>query len=445
MNVGEGLRVENKFMFKIKIPKILFLALDSASFYKRSFYNTNDLVKLANKYKENLVRQRVDKLDYKSLDDTKFGGLRGNFSTLLTWKGFVKRGTSVVSYYSVGRDGRLINAICSGDIILDGKNFIANTNNKKLADLLEIESWLFGVREGQAHIKIMLQKNPNIPLKRDSVNFPKESVAKSSKDQYFIRALVNNFLGSDNKILEYNITNLWGGKKFNKKNIHLLLVVPTKNNPWHEILAVKNEDLFINKPLLLDIDLEKHICFDKKGNRYKLYSLDEALKEFSAGDDNIEQRLDYKWEDLKKNASKTEIEFREIKEDEFSVFLDRFLNWHKEFDIDNKRVVGIKVSSSGGPDVILSFSGGTIQKLELEHEWKNYLEHGHHKDNAWSGAWLFAEEEWDEDKIIKIFSYLKPLHQDRIPDVFLCLKNGEKKAYRANWGANIFEEINVKF
>jgi len=66
-------------MLKVKIPKILFLALDSASFYRRSFYNTNDLVKLANKYKKDLVRQRVDKLDYKSLEDTKFGGLRENF------------------------------------------------------------------------------------------------------------------------------------------------------------------------------------------------------------------------------------------------------------------------------------------------------------------------------------------------------------------------------
>jgi len=432
-------------MLKVKIPKILFLALDSASFYRRSFYNTNDLVKLSNKYKKDLVRQRVDKLDYKSLEDTKFGGLRGNFSTLLTWKGFVKRGTSIVSYYSVGRDGRLINAICKGEIILDNKNFTAYTNNEKLANLLETESWLFGVREGQAHIKKMLSKNIEIPLKRDDVNFPKESVVKSLKNQYFIRALINNFIGSDNKILEYNITNLWGGKKFIKNNIHLLIVVPAKNDPWHKIFAIKNEDLFINKPLLLNIDVENNKCFDKKGNKYKLYSLDEAVKGFSMGDENIKQRLGYKWEELKNSAAKTEIDFEDVKEDEFSVFLDRFLNWHKEFFIDNKKVIDVRVVSSGGPDVILLFSGGTTQKIELEHEWKNYLGHGHHKDNAWSDVWLFAEEEWNVDNIIKIFKPLKLLHQNRIPDIFLCLEKGERRAYRAVWDENRFNKIDIKF
>jgi len=90
-------------MYKVKIPKILFLALDIAKFYKRDFYNTNDLTELSNRYKSDLVRLRVDKTDYKYLNDTKFGGLRGNFSILVTWKGFVKRGSGIVNRCSIGR------------------------------------------------------------------------------------------------------------------------------------------------------------------------------------------------------------------------------------------------------------------------------------------------------------------------------------------------------
>lgn len=432
-------------MYKVKIPKILFLALDIASFYRRSFYNTNDLAELSNRYKKDLVRQRADKVDYKYLDDTNFGGLRGNFSTLLTWKGFVKRGTSIVNYSSVGRDARLVNAICNGEIILSSADFTANTNNKKLSQLLETESWLLTVRENQAHIKVMLERNPDIPLKRDYDNFPKVSVVKSPKDQYFIRALVNNFIGPRNKILEYNITNLWEGKKFNKKNMHLLLVIPTRDDSWHKIYAIKNEDLYTKKPLLLNYDLEKDICFDKAGNRYDLHTIDRALEEFSRGDDNIEQRLNYKWDELKRRGAKTETEFKEVKEDEFSVFLDRFLNWQREFYVDNKKITNIKVSSSGGPDVILTFSGGTYQKLELEHEWKNYLDHGHHKDNAWAGVWLFASEEWEKGKVLKLFGPLKKLHHDRIPDVFFCIYQDERKVYRARWDKMVFEELNLKF
>ena len=105
--------------YRIKIPKIMFLALDIARFYRRVYFNTNDLAELANKYKKDLVRQRADKTDYKYFDDTKHGGLRGNFSTLITWKGFVKRGSVIVSRYSIGKDGRLANAICKGEIILN--------------------------------------------------------------------------------------------------------------------------------------------------------------------------------------------------------------------------------------------------------------------------------------------------------------------------------------
>jgi len=98
-------------MHKVEIPKVLFLALDVAQFYRNSFFNTNDLAGLSNRYKGDLVRLRVAKKDYKYLDDTRFGGLRGNFSTLLTWRGLVKRGSTIVSTYSLGRDGRLVNAV----------------------------------------------------------------------------------------------------------------------------------------------------------------------------------------------------------------------------------------------------------------------------------------------------------------------------------------------
>ena len=86
-------------MHKIELPKILFLALDIASFYRNNFFNTNDLAELSNRYKSDLVRLTVNKTDYKYLDDTRFGGLRGNFSTLLTWRGLVKRGSLIVNAY----------------------------------------------------------------------------------------------------------------------------------------------------------------------------------------------------------------------------------------------------------------------------------------------------------------------------------------------------------
>ncbi|MEK7071746.1 MAG: hypothetical protein AAB959_00450, partial [Patescibacteria group bacterium] len=188
-------------MFKIEIPKILFLALDVASFYRNSFFNTNDLAELSNRYKSDLVRLRVDKKDYKYLDDTRFGGLRGNFSTLLTWRGLVKRGSIIVNTYSLGRDNRLVNATCNGKIILNREDLAAYTNDQKLRKMLETEAWLLNIREAQAHVKVMLKKNPGIPLKRDNINFPKEAVFKSVNGQYFIRSLVNNFIDPNNNIL----------------------------------------------------------------------------------------------------------------------------------------------------------------------------------------------------------------------------------------------------
>src|SRR3989339_1966817 len=246
-------------MFSVKIPKILFLALDIASFYRRGYVNTNDLSKYANQYKRDLVRLRADKSDYKYLDDTFSGGLRGNFSTLLTLQGLVKRGSLITKYYSVGRDNRLINAICNGEIILNKRDFTANTNNSSLKTLLESESWLLTVRETQAHIKVFLGKHPLIPLQRDAVYFPKESAVISKKGQFFIRALVNNYVDPNNRILEYNLIHLWEGKKIHKKNFHVLVVIPTRNNPWGQIFAIKNEDLWAHKPIFVQIDIKSNI------------------------------------------------------------------------------------------------------------------------------------------------------------------------------------------
>jgi len=431
-------------MYKVKIPKILFLALDMASFYRRSFFNTNDLTEYANKYKNDLVRMRSDKIDYKYLDDTNFGGLRGNFSTLLTWKGFVKRGNLIISRYNIGKDNKLINSVCNGKIILDKESLTANTNDKKLKRILEQESSLLNIREKQAHIKQMLEKNSDVPLSRDFVNFPKASVVKSN-NRYFIRSMINNYADEKKSIIEYSILNLWEGKKLKKKNIHPLIVIPSDKNSWDKIYAIRNEDLFDEKPLLLYVDIAKKECFDKKEKKYKLYILGEAIQEFSSGDENIEKRLDYDWEELKKRECKEEIEQKEIKEDEYSVFVNLFLDWKKNFIINNKKVINIKVSSSGGPDVILFFSGGTNQKVELEHTWKSYIDHGHYKHNAWSNVWLYSEEEWNKDLILKLFKELKKIHHERIPDVFLCIHNNERKAYKVNWDNEKFDEMKLKF
>ena len=348
---------------------------------------------------------------------------------------------------SLGRDSRLLNAICNGKIILNRDEFSAYTNDEKLKNMLETEAWLLNVRESQAHVKIMLEKNEKIPLKRDNANFVKEAVFKSSNGQYFIRSLVNNFFDSNNTILQFNIINLWQGKKFQIKNLHPLVVLPTKENPWGGgIYALKNEDLYKNKPLLLNVNLSTKICQDKNGNSYKLYSLDEAIKEFSKENENIKERLNYSWEELKKQYCETEFDYEVRKEDEFSTFLRLFLDWKRSFNIDGKEVVDVKVISSGGPDVELVFSGGTKQKLELEHSWNNYLDHGHNTNNAFSNVWIFAEEEFDFEKLKKLFSKQKEENHNRIPDVFLAVdKKGNRHAYRINWETETYQEIELKF
>jgi hypothetical protein len=433
-------------MFEIKIPKILFLALDIASFYRNNFFNTNDLAELSNQYKHDLVRLRADKKDYKYLEDTRFGGLRGNFSTLLTWRGLVKRGSRIVNSYSLGRDNRLLNAICNGKIILDKEKLTAYTNDEKLKELLDLEAWLLNVRESQAHVKEMLRKHAEIPLQRDNNNFPKEAVFKSSGGQYFIRSLINNFSDASGTILDFSIINLWEGKKFHKKNMHPLFVLPTEENPWSEIYAIKIEDLYANKPMLVGINLTTKECKDKDGNNYKLYSLADALTKFSKENDNVENRLNYKWEDLKKQYCEHKVDYEVRKEDEFSNFLKLFLRWSRTFSIGSKDVIDVKVISSGGPDVELIFSGGTNQKLELEHSWNSYLDHGHQNNEAFKNVWIFSEEYFEFKKILKLFSDQKVKNNDRIPDVFLSVdKDGKRHAHLVDWENKTFKELETKF
>ena len=431
-------------MYKINLQKTFFLALEISSHYNKSYYNTNDLVKLANQYKADLVRTRVDKKDYKFLDDTKFGGLRGNFSTLLTLKGFVKRGNKIIPFYSLGMDGRIVNAVNNGEIILDSSDLTANTANEKLKNLLEQEVFLSKVRESQAHIKVMLEKNSvKLGIKRDNI-FKKDSVVVSDKGQYFLRCLLNNFI--NNNTIEYNLFNYWSGKKIIKKNMHLLISIPSKDNAWSELYAIKFEDLIKNKPLYLMVSVDTKKCIDRLGNIYNLYSLEQAKMGFSDGNANINERLTYKWRDLINKECSDEVEIqKEVKQQETWVFIDKFLKFKKTFSIDGKDVVEYSMSSSGGCDVLLKYSGGTTQKLELEHDWKNYLDHRHHENNAWSDAWLFAEQEWNSSLVIKLFKPLKAKHGNRIPDVFLCFKKEQRKAYRVNWIVESFQEIELKF
>ena len=110
----------------------------------------------------------------------------------------------------------------------------------ELKKILETEAWLLNVRESQAHVKVLLQRHPEIPLKRDIVDFAKEAVFKSSNGQYFIRSLANNFVDANNQILQFSLLNLWEGKKFHKKNLHPLIVLPVGDNPWGTIFAIKN-------------------------------------------------------------------------------------------------------------------------------------------------------------------------------------------------------------
>jgi hypothetical protein len=126
---------------------------------------------------------------------------------------------------------------------------------------------------------------------------------------------VNNYINQGKKLIEYNLVNLWSGSKFKKKNIHALLVIPTETNAWDKIYTIKNEDLFIHKPIFLKVDIENLICTDKNGNIYPMHTLDEAIGVYSKQDENISQRLSYEWDIVKNQNCESEADEREVKED----------------------------------------------------------------------------------------------------------------------------------
>ena len=121
---------------------------------------------------------------------------------------------------------------------------------------------------------------------------------------------------------------------------------------------------------------------------------------FSDNFENIEKRLAYNWDEVEEIICEgSAIKNIEVKPTEFFVFLEKYLDYNKSFKIDGKTVIDLVESASGGPDVILKYSGGTKQSLELEHRWSHYLEHKHHLNSAFKGVWLYADEKWNFDLI----------------------------------------------
>ncbi len=431
--------------YTVELPKILCLMLIISKFAKDTkYYNTNDLIKFANKIKPELVRIRKDKNDYKYFDDTNFGGLRGNFSTALTLKGFIKKNNSYSPYYGIGKNDRLFNAYKNGEIILDTQEYKAYTNNIELKKLLESEARNLSIRESQAHIKVFLKRNKDFPLKRDNDNFKKNCVLKSENNQYFLRILFNTFKTED--VVEFNMYNYLSGPKVKQFNMHALFVIPSKENAWEEFYVIDSKNILSNGPLLMYFDKKTKRFYDVSGNVYESYCLNEGLDILSNQNGNIEERLKYNWDKLRQNiVEDTVVERNTVEQDEFSVFLNDYLKWKKEFVIYGKKVINLIVSSSGGADVIIEFSGGTTQKLELEHKWNNYILHQHHKSSAWKDAWLYAEEEWDFEKIKQVFVPYVENHLDNIPKVFLCTdkSTAKKKAYEVDWINSNYKEIEV--
>ena len=431
--------------FTIKLPKIVYLTLLISKFARNEkYYNTNDLIKISNKIKPQLVRTRND---YKFLDDTNFGGLRGNFSTALTFKGFINRNNKYIAYYGLGNNDRLFNAFKKGEIILDSQKYYAYTNNIELKKFLEKEINNFNIRESQAHIKIFLEKNEDFPLKRDTINFPKIAVLKSKNDQYFLRILFNTF--KTENIIEFNMLKYLEGTKIKQFNIHPLFAIPSYDNCWEEFYVIDSKQILMNNPLFMYFDKKTKKFYDNNKNTYFYYTLDESLEKISAQNGSIDERLAYDWKKVRKQLVSNYVETTsEVQEEESSLFIKHFLKRvnGKLFSIYDKDVVKFIVSSSGGPDVILTFAGGTSQKLELEHKWENYIRHRHYMSQAWKDVWLYADEKWDFDKIVQIFSPYLSKYIDSIPKVFLCVndKTNEKESYEVDWNNLTYKKIDIK-
>ena len=438
----------NKNVHKIEIQQKLCLALDVLRYTKGMYVNTSDLVKFAEKYNSSEVRLRKDKTDYIYYDDTKVGGLRGNFSNILTAQGFFKKGNRIETYYGLGYKNKILNAVHSGKIILQrvDKKYFALTKDKNLANLIELESKLYLIREQQSHIKDYIKKNTEREMERDKERFPKESVVKTQNNILFLRAKINNF--KDKEVLEYKLIPYWKGKKLKIYNIHLMVVFPNNEDGWGEFFAVQFEQLFKNKPISLFINIKNKECVDESGNEYKLIPFKKAKLEFSREDENTKQRLDYDWKILQRTfweKEKINQENTHFQKDEYSLFVDKFLKWKKEFKIGIREVVDISVSSSGGADVRLKFAGGTDQKLELEHKWKNYLEHGHHRNNSWENTWLWSEEILSYKNIKNIFlNESKTENKSRIPTHFLGTnKQDKRKLLIINWDDVSYRETDI--
>lgn len=289
-----------------------------------------------------------------------------------------------------------------------------------------------------------MNKNKDFPLVRDEDNFPKKCALKSNSNQYFLRVLFNTFISD--KVIEFNMLDYLSLRGVIQFNMHALFVVPSADDIWSEFYVIDSKEILSKGPLLMYFDKETKKFYDVNGNIYPSYSLEESLDIVSDQNGNIQERLNYDWNELRKNiVEDTIVERNVVEEDEFSVFLKDYLKWKKEFTIYGKRVVDLIVSSSGGADVILEFAGGTTQKLELEHKWNNYILHQHYKSSAWKNAWLYAEEEWNFEKVKQVFSPYVSEYIDNIPKVFLCTdkNDGQKKAYEVNWPDLTYKEIEV--
>lgn len=421
--------------YTVKLPKILCLILLLYKHVKNvKYYNTNDLIKLANDLKPELVRTRQDKEDYKFLKDTNLGGLRGNFSTLLTFKGLVKKNNKYTPFYGLNKTDRLFNAIQKGEIILDPKNYCAYTMKESLRDLLQDEGNNLTIRENQAHLDSYIKKNADFPLKRDSANFPKLGVLNSSNDKYFLRILFNTF--KDKDTVEYSMYNYLKGPKIKVFNMHPLFIIPSHENAWESFYVIDSKEIFVHKPLFIYFNKTEQKFSDANGHIYTHYTLADGLKKLPDSTGNVDERMAYDWNNLRDNfVCDTSVEPTAVQQSEFSVFLKNFLHCNLKFSILGKTVVDVTESSSGGADVILKYSGGTTQKLELEHKWSSYIAHGHYKDMAWKDCWLYADEPWDFNIIKKIFSPYINKFGECIPKIFLCANPATKakEAYEIDW------------
>ena len=434
-------------MYTVEIPKILCLALAISKFAKgKKYFNTNDLITIANTKKRDMVRLRQDKksYEYRYFADTNFGGLRGNFSTVLTLRGLIKKNNKISAYYSIGPNERLINAVNSGDIILDKHDFLATTANLDLKILLENEARYLSIREGQAHIKVFLKKNPSFPLQRDNINFKKICVLKSRSDQYFYRILFNTYTKPD--VIQFNMYSYFEGPKIKKQNIHALFVIPSDDDNWSEFYAIDSKELLDKAPLFLYYNTTRHIFYDDDGNNYPYETLNTALTHISDENGNVSERITYDPKAALERRLTTSVGTTSARStsEEYD-FIKYFLNnsLSNLIFIKGRQAIEYKIHRAG-VDVTIEFADGTSQPLELEHSWANYIAHGHHNNIDWKDSWIYANEEFDFPTIKRIFG---PYKGKYIPSIFLSSNpsSGDVKAYEVDWNTETFIELPIIF